>query len=227
MKERLLKYLAHNRLHRQFFPLSISSTFLIWIFVSFFFPFSFSPVFVSIFPISVFISVPTSTSPPLATSTTASTIWSIPMFLLSIFSIPWSVSLSVSWSTSASWSSFSESQISYIIHSHLNTIYSPVQSSQKHLKRQSRLQQTTFINIFQRIHIKNQALFFSKDKSKKLKCRLLQFLFGALRVNKVVRNASVEYSSLRSTAYTIKCMLIFSADTWEELFIGKNGCFCV
>ena len=34
----------------------------------------------------------------------------------------------------------------------------------------------------QRIHMKNQALFSSKDKSKKLKCRLLQFLFGTLRV---------------------------------------------
>ena len=34
----------------------------------------------------------------------------------------------------------------------------------------------------QRIHMKNQALFSSKDKSKKLKCLLLQFLFGALRV---------------------------------------------
>ena len=31
--------------------------------------------------------------------------------------------------------------------------------------------------------MKNQALFYSKDKSKKLKCRLLQFLFSALRVN--------------------------------------------
>ena len=31
--------------------------------------------------------------------------------------------------------------------------------------------------------MKNQALFSSKDKSKKLKCRLLQFLFGAFRVN--------------------------------------------
>ena len=69
------------------------------------------------------------------------------------------------------------------------------------LKRQSRLQQTTFINIFhsfsekvrldvssessarQRIRTKNQALFSSKDKSKKFKCRLLQFWFGALRVN--------------------------------------------
>ena len=31
--------------------------------------------------------------------------------------------------------------------------------------------------------MKNQALFSSKDKSNKLKCRLLQFMFGALRVN--------------------------------------------
>ena len=30
--------------------------------------------------------------------------------------------------------------------------------------------------------MKNQAIFSSKDKSKKLKCPLLQFLFGALRV---------------------------------------------
>ena len=30
--------------------------------------------------------------------------------------------------------------------------------------------------------MKNQALFSSKDKIKKLKCRLLQFLFGALWV---------------------------------------------
>ena len=31
--------------------------------------------------------------------------------------------------------------------------------------------------------MKNQALFSSEGKSKKLKCRLLQVLFGALRVN--------------------------------------------
>ena len=30
--------------------------------------------------------------------------------------------------------------------------------------------------------MKHQALFSSKDKSKNLKCRLLQFVFGALRV---------------------------------------------
>ena len=34
--------------------------------------------------------------------------------------------------------------------------------------------------------MKNQALFSSKDKSKKLKCRLLQFLFGTLRVKILV-----------------------------------------
>ena len=38
----------------------------------------------------------------------------------------------------------------------------------------------------QRIHLKNQALFSMKDKIKKLKCRLLQFLFGALRVKGTV-----------------------------------------
>ena len=31
--------------------------------------------------------------------------------------------------------------------------------------------------------MKNQALFSSKDKGKNLKCRLLEFLFGTLRVN--------------------------------------------
>ena len=30
--------------------------------------------------------------------------------------------------------------------------------------------------------MKNQALFSLKDKSKKLKCHLLQFLFGTLRI---------------------------------------------
>ena len=35
--------------------------------------------------------------------------------------------------------------------------------------------------------MKNQALFSSKDKSKKLECRLLQFLFGALRVKLVLQ----------------------------------------
>ena len=36
----------------------------------------------------------------------------------------------------------------------------------------------------QRIHMKNQALFSSKEY-KKLKCRLLHFLFGTLRVKNI------------------------------------------
>ena len=34
--------------------------------------------------------------------------------------------------------------------------------------------------------MKNQALFSLKDKRKKLKYRLLQFLFGAFRVNLIM-----------------------------------------
>ena len=38
--------------------------------------------------------------------------------------------------------------------------------------------------------MKNQTLVSSNDKSKKLKCRLLQFLFGTLRVKKGGKRAS-------------------------------------
>ena len=94
------------------------------------------------------------------------------------------------------------------------------------LKYQSRLQQTTFINIFncffsekiddvlsessarQRIHMKNQALFSLKDMSKKLKCRLLQILFGALRVRAECVNRQchllrliVAFSDTKPTVY--------------------------
>ena len=40
--------------------------------------------------------------------------------------------------------------------------------------------------------MKNQTLFSSKDKGKKLKC-LLQFLFGALMVNMKFRTKSVTF----------------------------------
>ena len=42
--------------------------------------------------------------------------------------------------------------------------------------------------------MKNQALFSQKDKSKKLKYHLLQFLFGALRV-KIFSTGSLENQS--------------------------------
>ena len=44
----------------------------------------------------------------------------------------------------------------------------------------------------QRIHLKHQALFSSKDESKKLKCHLLQFLFGPLRVNNFINKNYAE-----------------------------------
>ena len=49
-----------------------------------------------------------------------------------------------------------------------------------------------FFIVFQRkkdlmFHMKNQALFSSNDKSKKLKRRLLQFLLYTLRVKVTVR----------------------------------------
>ena len=49
-----------------------------------------------------------------------------------------------------------------------------------------RLDVTSKSSARQRIHMKNQALFSLKDKSRKLKCRLLQFLFEALRVNLIL-----------------------------------------
>ena len=45
-----------------------------------------------------------------------------------------------------------------------------------------RLDVSSESSAWQRIHMKNQALFSLKDRSKTLKCRLLQFLFGTLRI---------------------------------------------
>ena len=44
--------------------------------------------------------------------------------------------------------------------------------------------------------MKNQALFSSKYKCKKLKCRLLQFLFGALRVKQYLVQKSSHDGSI-------------------------------
>ena len=52
--------------------------------------------------------------------------------------------------------------------------------------------------------MKNQALFSSKDKSKKLKCRLLQFLFGTLRVK------SLSTLLLRQPEYSNRLLHCFS-----------------
>ena len=47
--------------------------------------------------------------------------------------------------------------------------------------------------------MKHHALFFSKDKSKKkIKCCLLQFLLGALRVDKPAYNNIVVISAVKA-----------------------------
>ena len=61
----------------------------------------------------------------------------------------------------------------------------------------------------QRIHIKNQALFSSKDKSKKLKCCLLQFLFGALRVKQVSVRATEKLNLCGMNIVGFKCFFFF------------------
>ena len=60
------------------------------------------------------------------------------------------------------------------------TLKAPITTAQ--LSGKIRLDVSSESSAGQRIHIKNQALFSSKDKSKKLKCCLLQFLFGCFRV---------------------------------------------
>ena len=61
--------------------------------------------------------------------------------------------------------------------------------------------------------MKNQALFSSKDKSKKLKCHLVQFLFGDLRV-KCPSNILFQY------------ILQFIYGNFGLTFITTNGKNC-
>ena len=66
--------------------------------------------------------------------------------------------------------------------------------------------------------MKNQALFFSKDKSKKLKCRLLQFLFGALRV---IRKYTFGYLiSIRN--HTFGYLILVRNHTFRYLILTRN-----
>ena len=63
--------------------------------------------------------------------------------------------------------------------------------------RKIRLDVSSESSARQRIHMKNQALFSTKDKSKKLKCRQLQFLFGALRVKMYLSCITLKSHSAR------------------------------
>ena len=55
--------------------------------------------------------------------------------------------------------------------------------------------------------MKNQALISSKEKSKNLKCRLLHFFFGALRVNRItIRTAKTSFNFGQSESNRVKIM---------------------
>ena len=58
--------------------------------------------------------------------------------------------------------------------------------------------------------MKNQALFSSKDKSKKLKCCPLQFLFGEFRANSMnsTLKAVVNYLCMHSLCFMLRDFLL-------------------
>ena len=75
--------------------------------------------------------------------------------------------------------------------------------------------------------MKNQALFSSKDKSKKLKCRLLQFMFGALRVNSSL-NFERTLSSMDANRKSQKLFLFKkNRNGWRHIFSLNNCCTTV
>ena len=70
--------------------------------------------------------------------------------------------------------------------------------------------------------MKNQTLFSSKDESKILKCRLLQFLFGALRVKKNIAKATHQYSINADPYKPLFHRLISSYYNFEHKFIDLH-----
>ena len=56
--------------------------------------------------------------------------------------------------------------------------------------------------------MRHEALFSSKDKSKKLKCRLLQFLFDTLRVKPIVQKVS-DYPSYLLWCSVFSFLLVY------------------
>ena len=70
--------------------------------------------------------------------------------------------------------------------------------------------------------MKNQDLFSSKDKIKKLKCRLLQFLFSALRVKfcfEVLNSGQLFKERIYSGS---KFILLRKFPIWKEYVINGS-----
>ena len=70
--------------------------------------------------------------------------------------------------------------------------------------------------------MKNQALFSSKDNSKKLKCCLLQFLFGSLKVNTICIYQSIFFLFLKLCKVIIKLDYINSLPSALTLKVQKK-----
>ena len=68
--------------------------------------------------------------------------------------------------------------------------------------------------------MKNQAFFSWKDKSKKLKCRLLQVLFGALRMKADGYSFMLSFSAIYAKGNNFSDFLFVSLD--DEIF--QKGC---
>ena len=84
-------------------------------------------------------------------------------------------------------------------------------------------------NLAEDSHEKNQALFSSKDKIKKLQCRLLQFLFGALGVNIGMLALSYRFVAISGMDAEFERVDINQCPTSEgnpapNLFAGTHRC---
>ena len=81
--------------------------------------------------------------------------------------------------------------------------------------------------------MKNQALFSSKVKNKKLKCRLLQFLFGALSVNNDITEDTTitelfcKYQVLRMIRKGLEKISCKLQNNWYEHIYVPAGIICV
>ena len=73
--------------------------------------------------------------------------------------------------------------------------------------------------------MKNQALFSSKDKSIKLKCHLLQFLFGVLRVKTLLIFYFYLSKKIRlDFSCNLKHQVLFSLKNNEKVFMYVVCC---
>ena len=73
--------------------------------------------------------------------------------------------------------------------------------------------------------MKNQALCSSKDKSKKLKCRPLQFVFGTLRVN-IYTITTNKTQEIKKKIIQTESVIIESTKKVKDLVMGGQ-IFCI